>query len=305
MYTNKHFKIILLLMLFMIAGCNSETAILNKEGESIKKESAGTYSDGGASDVLLEVSYEKTSYMRYVADYEKLTELDMAHINPSDEKQSITMALMQDGTVNMTIEEMDFEPIIKIPHKVLPSDVPKIKRTEIIGNHVTFYDGSRNMLGSHTLEIPKNREMAEQIKQLGDRYDYNELANAFSTMQGDFFEKEMDKVISDAEARGQLIVHNENYATVRMNFADVKPGATGSSVMLIDRKNNKVMASTHYDEQEKITSRTLFNYAKEGPPILNSVRSEVLLEMPSGAEVVQMTTSKIENLKFNLKQMKQ
>ena len=252
----------------------------------------------------MEMSYVITSYQRYEYDSENLTELDIAHLNPSDEKQRVAMYLLPDGLVNMIIEKLDIKPMIPIPNETTPSDVPEIKRTEVIGNQATFYDGNRKVIGTQPLALPKQEQLAEQIKKYGKEMGYDELAKACVTMQGGIFELAVDKMLAEAEAKGQLTTQDGQLVTVRTNLADVMPGAKGANVVIVDRTINKIMASANYDEKEEMTSCAYFGYAKEGAPVLNATRTEQRVEVPSGAEVWQVTCSKIENWKYSINHVK-
>jgi len=281
------------IIIILIAGCKYENITqLQKDVVSI-----GLKSDGA----LIEMSYEITTYQWYEYNIDNLTELDLAHLNPSEEKQRIEMFLMYDGTVNMITEELDFERTINIPSEIAPCDEPKIKRTELIGNTVTFYDGSRNVLGSHSVQMQRQTELANQLREYGERFGYEEAARCFATMQGDIFDLQMDEMIAQAEAKGQLTIHDENFSTVRANFADVIPGSSGATVVIVDRNINKMVASVVYDEMENETSRTYLGYEKDGAPILNETMTTQIMQLPSGAKVWQITYSKIDNLKYNLK----
>jgi hypothetical protein len=279
----------------LLAGCQDEKKALDElenNSVSIELKSAGA---------LLETSYEKTTYVRYHCNdnFEKLTELDFAHINPSEEKQRVKKYLMPDGTVNMTIEELDFERTIHIPHETAPCNVPKIRRTEIRGNTVTFYDGSRRIIGSHPAEMSKQTELAAQIRELGDRVGHAEAARSFATGQGRIFEEAMEKTISDARSKGQLVEHDDRFVTVRTRLSDILPDAKESNVVIIDRNINRIVASATYDEAENLMSRTFYAYDKESAQAPNATVTEAIIELPSGAKVWQITSSRIE--KYNVK----
>ena len=292
--TLKYVSVLLITLIY--AGCQNETEILNKMGEN--DNMSITLKSSGA---LLELSYEITSYTTYKYDYEKLTEIDLAHLNPSEEKQRIEMYIMPDGTVNMVIEELDFERQINIPHEISPSDVPEIKRTEIFGNNITFYDRNRSMLSSHNIEMDKQTELANQIKNYRNEFGYDETVRMFGAIPIGMSMYAIEKMINEAEAKGQLVVHNETFVTVRTNNSEIDPETTGSQVVLIDRSLNKIVASVTYDEMENMTSRTLIGYENGEIPLLIGYYTETLWEVPSGAEVWQITNTKFDKLNFNLK----
>jgi len=287
-------RIIILLIIVLITGCQNESELLNKMGN--KDNLSIELKSGGA---LLAVSYEITTYQRYECDFEELTELDLAHLNPSEEKQRIEMYLMPDGTVNMVIEELDFERTINIPHEIAPCDLPKIKRTEIIGNSVTFYDGNRKMLGSHPFQSIKNEAWADQMSRFDNRLVSEQPAKSFAILQSCVFGYSIEEMIEDAQVKGQFIAHDEHFVTVRTNLSETRQGATTARVVIVDKSINKVVASVTYNENEKVISRMYFGYQNDDIPLLRATVSETLLEMPSGAEAWQITTSLLENYKFN------
>jgi len=288
----------------MITGCKNESEILNKNNGILDKNNEKAFTGIMSDGALLEVSYEMTSYVRYTGNFDKLTELDFAHINPSDEKQGVALFLMPDGSVNMSIEKLDFERIIRIPNEIASSDFPEIKRTEIIGNNAVFYDVNRKILGSQQIMLPKQKQLADQIKQYGEQLGYEALAKAYATMQGAPFDQSVEKIITEARAKGQLTEYDAQFATVRTKLSEVNPDAKGANVAIIDRNINKVVASTNYDEKERMTRCTYYGYEKESAPMLNAIRTEQLIQLPSGAEVWQISCTKIENLKLKINPVK-
>ena len=276
----------------LLQNCQSEKVAVGsyeneKENVSFELRSIGA---------LLGVSYEITIYKRYHYDFEKLTELDLAHLNPSEERQRIQMFLMPDGTVNMAIEELDSERFIKHQERITPS----VRRTEIVGNTAFFYDDNQRMVSSHPIEMPKRIELAEQIKHSRGLFSYEEAVRNFKAMQGGFSDLCIERMVAEAQSRGRFTEHADGLITVRENLSEVIPGQRGSRVTLVDRNINKVVAVVTYDEKENMTSRTFFGYDREETPVINAIRTEILLEMPSGAKVLQVISSRIENINFTL-----
>ena len=116
-------KWISILMVFVyFSGCNREAELPYSMESSIL---GGKFQAEGS---VLEIGYDKYTWQRYAYDFEELTELDHAHLNPSEEKQRVEMVLLSDGTVNMTIEKMDFERKIIIPHQTLPNEIPVLRK---------------------------------------------------------------------------------------------------------------------------------------------------------------------------------
>jgi hypothetical protein len=55
-------------------------------------------------DALLSVSYTMTTSRDYDTSSTRISGLNLALLNPSSEKQEITMALFEDGQMDITIE---------------------------------------------------------------------------------------------------------------------------------------------------------------------------------------------------------
>lgn len=88
----------------------------------------------------MEIAYEMTTSRDYDVIPVKISDLDLSTLNPSNEKQYVTMELFESGQMNITIEERDFKQKTKNPHKILPDTSPKIVKTVISGNSISFYD---------------------------------------------------------------------------------------------------------------------------------------------------------------------
>jgi len=286
-----------LALIALITGCNTDEALFRKDASPLGVKSKGM-------ETLLEISYEKTTYVDYEYDFESMTELDLAHINPSEDKQRIEMVLLADGTVNMTIEQMKFERNIKIPHQTLPNDMPGVHKTVVMGNTVSLYDINGNLIGVQQMEMPKKIELAEQVKKMGAQYSDEEIAQVLSGMHGSHFEQNFEKMIAEAKAKGQLTEHGEQYVSIRVNFSDIKPGAKGAGVMLVNKDSKKKVASITYNEKDEAIHRMYYGYEKEGTPIQSATRSELLVKVPSNNEVWKVTSSKIENFKFKINTFK-
>jgi len=110
----------------------------------------------------------------------------------------------------------------------------------------------------------------------------------------------MEDMIEKARITGNLTVYCDQLASIRTNLSEVRQGATGASVVIVDRNISRIVAMATYDEMENLTSRTFYGYEKKGAPVPNATRTETLVEVPSGAEVWQITSSKIEKYKIKL-----
>ena len=279
----------IMLVVAQLAGCKTENDALMDSESRIKSDKKAA---------LLSLSYEITTYQWYEYEFDKLTEVDLAHLNPSDEKQRVEMVLFPDGTVNSIIEEIELEHSINVKHQVLPNDMPSVKKTEIIGNTVNLYDINGKRISTQTVESPRQMNLVEDIKEMSAQCSDKELANAFSAMQGNVFDKKMEQIISEAETKGNLIEHDEQHATIRVNLSEIEPHAKGDCVTILDKKNKRIVASTIYDEIEKTMLRTFYGYTGEGAQTLDAVRTEQLIKLPSGAKAWQITCSKYENFEI-------
>ena len=90
-------------------------------------------------------------------------------------------------------------------------------------------------------------------------------------------------MIDDAEAKGQVIEHGEQYVTMRINSSEIDPRSKGSIVLLMDKSINKMAGFAVYDENENLNFCTYYGYDREGAPVLSAIRTEQLILLPSGA----------------------
>lgn len=278
---------------FLIVSCTEEFNEIPNEKENISSKNSGK--------ALLEISYEMTTSRGYDIIPIKLSSLDMSTLNPSNEKQKITMQLLERGQLNITMEEMNFKQKIKIPHQVLPDNSPKIVKTIISGNSIGFYDKNGKLLSLENFPMPNHIETVNKIKEVGTKFSKEDINRTIVRMQGHQFIDDLEEFIKDADKNGARIVNQGgDYITLRMSLSKVDPRITEETVLLIDRKQNKLLGTRMYSAENELLQSILFNYNKGEVKSLNAIKVEQLITLPSGKEINMITLSKIDNLTFNL-----
>lgn len=252
---------------------------------------------------VLKMTYEITTSIDYQMPPIELSLIDLATVNPSNQKQHIEMQLFEDGQMHMIIEELDFEKKTTVQHQILPDPFPKIVKTVIEGNTVRFYNTKGTLMGAENIPIPNNLEMAKTIKALGDQFSEEDIYDAIATMQGQQFVGNLEKFLnSGAIPRNgtNIIEQGENYVTLRVPFNSIETGMEGESVLLIDKTMNKLVASRTYSIENELLQSTFLGYSQGDKKALNAIRVEEKVTLPSGEEVTQTTNSQIEMLNFSV-----
>jgi hypothetical protein len=250
---------------------------------------------------VLEITYELTTYVDYKADFEKLSALDLAYLNPKADKQRVEMVLLPSGEVNMIIEKLKLEKPINIPHQTIPSDIPEIVRTEILGSQISFFDASGKLVATEETQLPRQTQLLEELKRVRSHSSEEEIAEAIATMQGHFFVKNMETYLREVEAQGAFIQqHDGGYVTVRQDLSKMGINQRGASVMLLGMKQGKMLAYVIYDENEKLVQSTSYKYRSEGVQSVEAIQTREVFELPSGIEVSKITLMKFDNLTYKL-----
>ena len=141
-------------------------------------------------------------------------------------------------------------------------------------------------------------KLVEQIRDMSTQFSDKEVADAFSAMQGNVFDQNFEKWMAEAETKGDVIAHDEQYVTLRMNLSEYTQLEESTCVMLVDKNINKLVGNVVYDEDYNPTLYRYYGYSKEGAQTLNATRTEQLINLPSGAKVWQITCSKYENFEI-------
>jgi hypothetical protein len=263
------------------------------------------------NDALLSVSYTMTTSGDYETGSTKIAGLNLALLNPSSEKQEITMALFEDGQMDIIIEEKSFTEKTNVQHQILPDPFPKIVKTVITGNTIKFYDASGKLLNTENIPIPNHSELVKTIKEIGSKSSPEEINEVIATMQGhqlignleEFIKDLEDNILLQKSSSGSpitIIEQGENYVTLRMPLNNVEQAMNQESVLLIDKTLNKIVGTRIYDQNNQLLQSTFFGYNNGEVKSLNAIKTTQKVQLPSGDEVDMISYSKIDDMQFNL-----
>ena len=281
--------------IILITGCSKD-----KDFEDISGFSPKNGKEINPSGVLMELSYDMATYEDFEGISSGVTELDLAEVNPKSEKQHIEMKLLEDGQINMVIEELDFKNKIKIEHKTLPDDSPKITKTEILGNIINFYDKNGAMISSTIVDIPVDHEMVMNVKNLVKDFPGGDPYTAIAAMQGQEFSTEIQAVVENGSLNGVTIQEYGNgYLTARIPQKNMGYDSNDEYVYLIDKKLNKIVASLKYDEKNDLVESTYFSYGKDKNHYLKAVKRTERVKLSSGNKVNKTVDKRFDNFKVN------
>jgi len=286
----------LLIFLFTMTVTISCTEDFNETPN--EKENISSRNSGKA---LMEIAFEMTTSRDYDVIPVKISDLDLSTLNPSNEKQYVTMELFESGQMNITIEERDFKQKTRNPHKILPDTSPKIVKTVISGNSISFYDKNSKLLNTESIPIPNHIETVNKIKEIGAKFSAEDLSRTIATMQGQQFIDNLEEFIKDAPKNGvQVMEQGKNYVTLRISYKQLDPRVKEETVLLIDKRLNKMVGTRIYSENNELLQSTFFGYSKGEVKSLNAIKIEQKIRLPSGKSIKMITNSKIDNLTFNL-----
>ncbi len=285
--------LIFLFTLLVTISCTEDFNEIPNEKENISSRKSGK--------ALMEISYEITTTRDYDIIPVKISSLDLSTLNPSNEKQHVTMQLFESGQMNITIEEIDFKHKIKSPHKILPDTSPKIIKTVISGNSISFYDKNGKLLNTESFPIPNHIETVNKIKEIGTKFSAEDINRTIATMQGQQFIDDLEAFIKNAPKNGiQVMEQGKNHVTLRMSYKQFDPRIKEETVLLIDKRLNKMVGTRIYSENNELLQSTFFGYSKGEVKSLNAIKIEQKIMLPSGKSIKMISNSKIDNLTFNL-----
>ena len=259
---------------------------------------------------LLNVSYTMTTSRDYDINSTTITELDLSALNPSSEKQQINMVLFENGQMDITIEEKNLKKQTNIQHKILPDDNPKIVKTIIRGNIITFYDENGTLLGTENIPIPNHSDLVKTIKDIGKDFSSEDINDVITTMQGHHLIDNLEEFIKDLDEENYhrksssgspitIIEQGDNYVTLRMPLNNIEPAMSQESVLLIDKTLNKIVGTRIYSNNQLLQS-TFFGYNKGEVQSLNAIKTIQKIQLLSGNEIDMISYSKIDDMEFNL-----
>lgn len=281
-----------LILIAFIFSCNKEFNETKDPNSSNTKRVTG--------EGIMNISYDIKTNIYYDVNRENLNNLDLASINPSEEKQHIDMTLFKDGSVEMTLMKLDFDKTINIPNHVRPSDLPEIAKTHIKGNNIIYYDKNGKELSASTIKSSDMSQTVKKIEELQNNYSQDEINEVIATLQGNRYVDNLEDYISHAKENNFVIMEQgDDFVTIRSTMENQPSGMNLQNVLLIDRKNNRLMGNRIYDNNKLIQS-TYFRYSKGKQQHIIDVRNEMITSLPSGQEITMQSISKIDNFKFSI-----
>lgn len=302
-YNHNVYLLFTVLCCYMIVftGCNNEDLI---------KPNANTNS----AENLLEVSYTMTTTRDYDVSFEKASSIDLSVLNPSSEKQEITMALFESGQMDITIKALDFKEKIKNLHKILPDDSPQIVKTVISGSTIKFYDENDKLLNTETIPIPDHTELVKTIKDIGTEFSPEDVNSVVATMQGHHLIDNLEDFIKDLGYQNgtlskssknntdpiTIVEQGDNFVTLRMPLSAAEPAMNQEAVLLIDKTLNKLVGTRIYNSGNTLLQSTFFGYNDGEVQSLNAIKTIEKVTLASGDEVDMITYSKIDDMELNL-----
>jgi len=285
----------LFIMTLLLLSCNKDfKEILDKEGSKTELSTRN-------SNAIMELSFVMQTSKTFETPPFELSDLDLSMMNPSNEKQHVEMQLLANGQMNIIIETVDFPEKIVIDHQTLPDNTPAIVKTEIVGNAISFYDKNGNLLSQENFDFPNQIEKVRKIQELGNNYSVEEINSTLATMQGQQYISNLEEYIENAAANGaQIVEQGENYVTIRTSFKHIDPRMEEETVMLIDKRINKMVGSRIYDKSNKLLQSIFYGYKKGEVQSLKAIRIEQKMSLPSGKEVNMLNLTKIDNLQMSI-----
>jgi len=254
-----------------------------------------------SSEGIMYVSYQVTTQRSFDSDFSNLGDLDLSEINPRNEKQSVSMELLPDGQINMTIESLDWDKKTVIPHQVLPNPEPQIKKTVITHNTAYFYDKNGQLLATEHIDLPNFVKLANQIKEIGDNYTAEQINKVISTLQGQSLAAHWDEYIQNAaENNVQITDRGNGLITISVPFGNLDPGMEETAVLLVDKIRNKLLGFRIYDTSNNLLQSVLFAYNKGDIEYLKAIRVVQPFRLPSGNTINMITLYKIDNFHIEL-----
>ena len=295
---------ILIGLLVFFTTCELDPELLNDKetlpsGQELSSEKSACKKGGE----IIELSYVIETTTHFLTGQEKFSYLDIATMPPKKHKQKVNLKLFKDGQISMIIiEQKVLKNPIKIPHKTQPNDIPEVYKTVIENNIASFYSKSGDLLSANPIEIPDHTETVNRIMKLSDNCDSQEaVGQIIGRLQGCRFVDDSDEFISNARQNGARIMHeDEQFVTMRMSLGQIEPGITDEVVVLIDKKENRTAGTRVYNSKDELLSSTLFGYGPPWKPFLTAIKQQAKETLPSGAEIIIESYSKIDNIKYKV-----
>jgi len=304
----QRFKLKLLLSTGILVGlilinttCELDQESLNVNETSDNDKVSLSKKDTKSGDEILELNYVIETRTCFITENKSYSELDIASMIPRSSKQKVNLKLFVDGQISMIIEEMQVNNPIKIPHKTLPDDTPKVNKTVIENNVANFYSKSGVLLGTNQISLPVHAETVNKLLELEDNCTQEAMDKAVAKLQGSRFLSSLDDFISDARRNGARVMQeDEQFMTLRMSLNQIEPGITDEVVVLIDKIESRIAGTQIYNVKGELLMSTFFGYGPPEKPYLTAIKQQAKETLPSGAEIIVESYSKIDNIKFKL-----
>ena len=250
-----------------------------------------------SNKALMSTSYTITTSQSFDNVPNALSNLDLANLNPSTEKQHVSLDLFEDGSINATIEKLGFKNKVAVLHKALPNDVPPIVKTVIRGGQATFYDTNGKEVGKRQIQIENKIAIVKKIKSLKDKFSIDDINATVASFQGQQFIDNLDEFIRTAPANN-ITVSNGGNGLLKLKFPPSENGNV--AIILVDKDKNRMMGNEIYNAKNELLQRVLFAYNTGEVKSIKAIRTTQPFILPSGKKVNSRTLSHIENFKFNL-----
>lgn len=294
---------ILIGIILLTITCELEQGLLNNEESLTKSEELSLEKSANiASEGILKLSYAIETATRFITEQKNFSNLDIASMVPKKEKKKISLTLFENGQVSMIIESMAINNPVKIPHKTLPNDMPKVYKTVIENNNASFYGKNGNLLSINPMEMPDHSETVSSLLELSDScYSQEAVGRVVARLQGSQFTNDLNEFVLEAKRKGAVIMdEDEQFMTIRMSLGQIEPGVTDDVVLLIDKDQNRTAGTRIYSSKGELLLSTLFGYGPPEKPFLTAIKQQTKEKLPSGEEIVVESYSKIDNLKFKI-----
>jgi len=250
-----------------------------------------------SNKALMSTSYTITTSQSFDNVPNALSNLDLANLNPSTEKQHVSLDLFEDGSINATIEKLGFKNKVAVLHKALPNDVPPIVKTVIRGGQATFYDTNGKEVGKRQIQIENKIAIVKKIKSLKDKFSIDDINATVASFQGQRFIDNLEEFIRTAPTNN-ITVSNEGNGLLKLKFPPSENGNV--AIILVDKDKNRMMGNEIYNAKNELLQRVLFAYNTGEVKSIKAIRTTQPFILPSGKKVNSRTLSHIENFKFNL-----
>jgi len=284
----------IVLAIFLMT-CNLEEETLIDQNDQVE------HINSDVCDEILELNYIIETTTRYISNSKSLSNMDIAMMTPKNNKEEINLKLHESGQISMNIRKIVPEINIKIPHKSKSDNNDEITETIIENNVAYFYTSSGKLLHSTPMDLPVYSKTVDELKKLTDTcYTQEDIAMVVARLQSNQIIN-LEQYMLDTKNNGiQVVQEDKRLAVIRMPLRIIDPLSDDEAVILIDKKLKRLGGIRIYNLNGDLESTTLFGYSHPRKPYLTAIKQQVSEKMPSGAEVIVESLSKIDNINFRL-----